>query len=95
MVTADFTFETLLDAVKFFADPHVSRDFLAQLRWPDGAVCPRCAEKLFYIDEQIGTIGTCPSCGEKFTLPANEAKTIWTIVWGTIKTVALIVWKAG
>jgi transposase-like protein len=34
--------ETLLEAVKFFSDPDVALAFVAGLRWPNGAVCPRC-----------------------------------------------------
>jgi transposase-like protein len=31
---------SLLEAVKFFSDKDIARDFLAGLRWPDGPVCP-------------------------------------------------------
>ncbi len=35
--------ETLVDAVRYFADPDVCLAFLADLRWPDGNVtCPTC-----------------------------------------------------
>lgn len=37
--------ETLIDAIKYFADPDVSLAFLANLRWPNGPVCPRCNSK--------------------------------------------------
>jgi len=34
---------TLIEAVRYFADPDVSLDFLAMLRWPDSVViCPNC-----------------------------------------------------
>lgn len=33
---------TLLEAVRHFSDPDVCRDFLAQLRWPEGVACPHC-----------------------------------------------------
>ena len=40
---ADGAPNTLLEAVKYFADPDVAHAFVANLRWPDGAVaCPRC-----------------------------------------------------
>jgi transposase-like protein len=35
--------ETLVEAVRYFADPDICRDFLAELRWPHGEpVCPEC-----------------------------------------------------
>src|SRR5437879_3672015 len=35
--------ETLLDAVRYFADPDVALAFMATVRWPDGNVkCPTC-----------------------------------------------------
>jgi transposase-like protein len=34
---------TLIEAVRYFADPDVALDFMAMLRWPDGRViCPNC-----------------------------------------------------
>lgn len=35
--------ETLLEAVKYFADPDVCIDFVAAIRWPSGPVCPQCS----------------------------------------------------
>jgi transposase-like protein len=34
--------KTLLDAVRYFSDVEVCREFLAKLRWPNGVVCPTC-----------------------------------------------------
>src|SRR6266571_3352044 len=35
--------ETLIEAVRFFADPDTCQSFLVALRWPDGNVtCPTC-----------------------------------------------------
>ena len=35
--------ETLVEAIRYFADPDTARDFMVKLRWPDGVVrCPRC-----------------------------------------------------
>lgn len=33
--------ETMLQAVRQFADPQVAHDFFVQLRWPNGVACPR------------------------------------------------------
>ena len=38
--------ETLVEAIRFFADPDVCLSFLASLRWPDGNVtCPQCGSR--------------------------------------------------
>ncbi len=34
--------QTLLEAVRFFADEDVALNFMAAIRWPDGPVCPKC-----------------------------------------------------
>jgi transposase-like protein len=34
--------ETLVEAVRYFTDPDVCLNFLAELRWPDGVTCPTC-----------------------------------------------------
>ncbi len=33
---------TLLDAIRYFADPDVCLDFMVGLRWPYGVTCPTC-----------------------------------------------------
>lgn len=33
---------TLIEAIKYFADPDVCLDFVAKLRWPNGVACPTC-----------------------------------------------------
>src|SRR5580658_10496208 len=46
--------KTLRDAIIWFADFEHCRDFMVQLRWPDGNVkCPRCgAEKVTFLEKQ-------------------------------------------
>src|SRR5262245_4675408 len=34
--------ETLVEAVRYFADPDVCLNFLAAIRWPGGVACPTC-----------------------------------------------------
>jgi len=36
---------TLAGAVRYFSDPDVCLDFVVELRWPDGVICPRCGGK--------------------------------------------------
>ena len=44
---------TLVEAIRFFADPDVCLSFLASLRWPDGRVaCPICgSENITFLSE--------------------------------------------
>jgi transposase-like protein len=37
--------KTLVEAVRYFADPAVAQAFLAAMRWPDGVTCPTCGSK--------------------------------------------------
>jgi transposase-like protein len=37
--------KTLLEAVQYFSDLHVAHSFFANLRWPDGTVCPHCGSR--------------------------------------------------
>ncbi len=37
--------ETLLEAIKYFADPDLALAFMVEMRWPDGVVCPVCGGK--------------------------------------------------
>lgn len=34
--------QTLMDAIRFFADPDVALEFMVSLRWPNGVACPTC-----------------------------------------------------
>lgn len=33
--------QTLLEAIQYFSDPDKARDFVVELRWPNGVACPR------------------------------------------------------
>jgi transposase-like protein len=37
--------KSFLEATRYFADPDVCVDFVAQMRWPDGVTCPHCQGK--------------------------------------------------
>ena len=60
--------KTLLDAVKYFADPDVAHAFVAALRWPNGTVhCPRCAgERLSYLSGR--RVWKCLDCKKQFSV---------------------------
>jgi hypothetical protein len=36
---------TLVEAIRYFADPDVTLKTMVALRWPDGVVCPTCGSK--------------------------------------------------
>src|SRR2546428_14116922 len=37
--------ETLLEAIKYFADPDRCLSYMVGLRWPNGVVCPACGSR--------------------------------------------------
>lgn len=41
---------TLLDAVKFFANPVNCREYMVSRRWPNGVTCPQCGSDKVYFD---------------------------------------------
>lgn len=56
--------QTLMDAVRYFADKQVAFDFMVQLRWPDGVKCPRCqSEKHTFISTR--KTWECKCCTDK------------------------------
>jgi transposase-like protein len=57
--------QTLVEAVRHFADPQVTFDFMVKLRWPSGKIsCPRCqSEDVSFISTR--KIWKCKCCQEK------------------------------
>ena len=37
--------ETLVDAIRYFADPDKALAFMVELRWPEGVACPTCGSQ--------------------------------------------------
>ncbi|MEO6798269.1 MAG: IS1595 family transposase [Candidatus Dormibacter sp.] len=61
--------KTLVSAVRYFADEDVSNQFLAKLRWPNGAVCPRegCGTpNPYYVKTR--RIWRCKGCKRQFSV---------------------------
>ena len=59
--------ETLLEAIRYFSDEAVCRDFVASMRWPNGVVCPRCeATTIGFISSR--SLWRCKSCKYEFTV---------------------------
>lgn len=58
---------TLLQAVRYFADPEVCVQYVARLRWPDGPVCPTCESKEHsYLTTR--RVWKCKSCKRQFSV---------------------------
>ena len=58
---------TLVEAVRYFADEAVCRDFLAGLRWPDGVRCVFCdSDRLGFIATR--SLWRCKDCRKQFSV---------------------------
>src|SRR3954470_10518811 len=58
---------TLVQAIRYFADPDVSLAFLAGLRWPEGVTCPRCnSDKNSFLSTR--RIWKCKGCQKQFSV---------------------------
>ena len=57
----------LLEAVRYFSDLDICTEFVANLRWPNGPVCPRCEgrEHSFISTRRIWK---CKSCKRQFSV---------------------------
>jgi transposase-like protein len=59
--------QTLIEAIRYFADLDIATAFMANLRWPNGVICPLCESK------EVGYISTrrswqCKGCKKQFTV---------------------------
>jgi transposase-like protein len=60
----------LLEAVHYFSDLDVATEFVAQLRWPQGPVCPKCGS----LDHSFVTtrrVWKCKACKRQFSVKAG------------------------
>ena len=58
--------ETVLEFRNMFPDENACRDYLEQIRWPQGPVCPRCAKSAVW--RMIPPFYRCAECGYDFTV---------------------------
>lgn len=67
MIKASKSPTTLLEAVRYFADPDQAHAFMSQIRWPNGATCPRCGhgEASFLSTRRIWK---CKGCKRQFSV---------------------------
>lgn len=71
MVTENLAPETLLEAVKYFADKDFARDFVAALRWPEGVICPDCQSKNIAFLQTRG-VWKCRECKRQFSVKVGS-----------------------
>jgi transposase-like protein len=58
---------TLVEAVRYFADPDTCVRFVAAVRWPNGPVCPQCEGKEhFYLKTR--RLWKCKGCEKQFSV---------------------------
>jgi len=62
--------ETLVEAIRYFADPEVSLAFMVKMVWPDGIVCQHCggAEHSLLKTRRIFK---CKACRKQFSIKAG------------------------
>jgi transposase-like protein len=63
--------KTLLEAIRYFSDPAVALQFVAELRWPDGPVCPRCGVKNEAYFLKTRNLWKCKACSKQFSVKAG------------------------
>src|SRR5438270_5734651 len=57
----------LLEAIRYFGDLDVATKFVADLRWPNGPVCPRCGSvEHSYVSTR--RIWKCKACKKQFSV---------------------------
>jgi len=61
--------KTLQQAIRYFSDEQTCIDTIAQLRWSDGPVCPKCGGKEhYYLASQLRWKCKNPKCYKQFTV---------------------------
>lgn len=58
---------TLQEAIQYFSDQQTCLDLVAQLRWPDGPVCPRCASKEYRFIK-TRSLWECKGCKKQYSV---------------------------
>ncbi len=59
--------QTLLEAIRHFADLDVCTEFVARLRWPSGPVCPRCGV-MDYSYLSTRRVWKCKGCKKQYSV---------------------------
>jgi transposase-like protein len=61
--------QTLLDFESRFATDEACREYLVQLRWPDGFMCPRCGHRRGWLTNR--SLYHCGNCGYQVSATAG------------------------
>ncbi|MBA3715902.1 MAG: IS1595 family transposase [Pyrinomonadaceae bacterium] len=72
MVPEDVTPDTLLGAIKYFADVETAIGFVAALRWPDGVICPRCDATGVCYRLSTRPLWKCRACKKQFSVKVGS-----------------------
>ena len=76
---------TLIEAVKYFDDEAVCRDFLASLRWPDGLRCAFCnSEAVGRIERKTDRRGNPLENGPRVLWRCKACRKEFSVKKGTI-----------
>ena len=59
--------QTLMEAIRYFADADVALNFMAELRWPNGPTCPACESKE-YTFISTRRVWKCKACKKQYTV---------------------------
>jgi transposase-like protein len=59
--------QTLQQAIVYFADIDIAHQYLVDLRWPDGVVCPHCGGKE-HSYTTTRKIWRCKACKKQFSV---------------------------
>lgn len=68
MATKQFP-KSLIEAVRYFENPDICREFVVSLRWPDGVTCPReeCgSDRVAFIESR--KVWRCNGCRKQFSV---------------------------
>ena len=60
--------QNLLQAVRYFSDLDVAADFVANLRWPNGPVCPTCGSVEHHSYLTTRRVWKCRACKKQFSV---------------------------
>ncbi|HEY7438550.1 MAG TPA: IS1595 family transposase, partial [Acidimicrobiia bacterium] len=59
--------QTLIEAIRYFADLDVATEYVAKLRWPDGPVCPACGGREYsYLNTR--RLWKCKACKKQYSV---------------------------
>ena len=62
--------KSLMQAIRYFSDPDVCVEFVAAMRWPDGAICPWCDSRNNGF-LRTRRIWKCRDCRKQFSVKAG------------------------